>query len=122
MFILPYRGVDMSKTKCRRLYSAWRQTDRSFKIGGVMLFIFFVADAVASAILFSHVRSLLRLEMLAAFAEAAVIYIFLLPPIMRLLHRDIQRGRADVASFAILFLLLHFVVTNMFKLALALGP
>jgi hypothetical protein len=106
----------------RRLYTAWRQTDKSFKIGGMMLFIFFIADVVISAIAFRHVEALLNLEVLVAFAEAAVIYIFLMPPIMRLLYRDIQRGRADVVDFVVLFLFFHLIVTNMFKLALAFGP
>jgi hypothetical protein len=106
----------------RRLYSAWRQAGRSFKIGGVMLFLFFVADVVVSAISFRHVEALLHIEMLIAFAEAAVIYIFLLPPIMHRIHRNIQRGRTDVVDFTILFLFFHFVVTSMFKLALAFGP
>jgi hypothetical protein len=106
---------------CKRLYTAWKQADKSFKIGGVMLFVFFVADVVISAIAFRHVEALLRLDMLAALAEASVFYIFLVPLMMFIAHRDIQRGRADVVDFAILFLFFQFVVANMFKLALVSG-
>jgi hypothetical protein len=109
----------MSRAKI--FYELWKPTDRRFKIGGVMMFIFFVADVVVSTISFRHVEALLRIEMLIAFAEAAVIYILLLPPIMHRIHRDIQRGRTDVVDFTILFLFFHLVVTNMFKLTLASG-
>jgi hypothetical protein len=92
-----------------------------FKSAAAVLLVAVVADVVASAVLLGRLVVFLRLDMLLALAEAVAVYLFLLPMVMRLIQRDIQRGRADATDFALLLILLHVATTTMFRMAIAVS-
>jgi hypothetical protein len=104
-----------------KLYRAWKQTDRKLKTSAAVLLAAAVADIAVSALTLGRVETLLRLDALAALAEMVAFYVFFVPLMMYLIQRDIQRGRADAIDLVVLLILLHVMVTNMFKLALEFG-
>jgi hypothetical protein len=100
------------------LYKAWKLTDRELKVAAVVLLVFAVVDVAASAVVLGRVETLMRLDLLVALAKMVAFYVLFVPLMIRLIQRDIQRGSADAVDMALLLILLHVMVVNMFKLAL----
>lgn len=113
---MPYVATAVAK-----LYRDWKRLDRRLNAAAVALLVAAVVDVAASAVALGRIDAFWRLDVQIAIAEMTLIYVLILPLIIHLIQRDIQRGRADAVGLALLLILLHVMVTNIFKLGLAFG-